>query len=54
MKKVFLLKLEGDHTYPDDYSPVGEDICVTGVFDTYREGDYMYCTLRNAVFEQDD
>jgi hypothetical protein len=23
-------------------------ICVTGVFDTYREGEYTYCTLRNA------
>ena len=34
--------------YPDDYPNEGGDICVVGVFDTYQEGDYTYCTLRNA------
>ncbi len=34
--------------YPEDYPKLGEDITVTGVFDTYMEGNEMYCTLRNA------
>ena len=25
-----------------------EEITVVGTFDTYMEGEYMYCTLRNA------
>jgi hypothetical protein len=33
---------------PDDYPSEGEQICVTGVFDTYKEGENTYCTLRNA------
>ncbi|MBQ6196772.1 MAG: hypothetical protein IJK47_05020 [Lachnospiraceae bacterium] len=42
--------LTEDYTYPDDYPEVNEEICVVGVFDTYQEGDYTYCTLRNAKF----
>ena len=42
--------LAGEHTYPDDYPEIGDDVTVTGVFDTYEEGEYLYCTLRNAVF----
>ncbi len=41
-------ELEGEHKYPDDYPEVGGDVCVVGVFDTYTEGEYTYCTLRNA------
>lgn len=41
-------ELEGDHTYPDDYPEDGAYVKVEGVFDTYREGDYEFCTLRNA------
>ncbi len=41
-------ELTGDYTYPDDYPPEGEQICVEGVFDTYQEGEITYCTLRNA------
>ncbi len=37
-----------DYTYPDDYPAHGEEICVIGVFDTYKEGNYTFCTLRNA------
>ncbi|MCR4929907.1 MAG: hypothetical protein K5988_07945 [Lachnospiraceae bacterium] len=37
-----------DYVYPDDYPADGENVCVIGVFDTYEEGDYYYCTLRNA------
>ncbi len=44
-------ELQPDRIYPDDYPAVGDDICVAGVFDTYLEGEYMYCTLRDAVIE---
>ena len=36
------------YSYPDDYPPNGAPICVAGVFDTYKEGDRTYCTLREA------
>ena len=41
--------LEGEHVYPEDYPELGAEICVTGVFDTYSEDDYVYCTLRSAL-----
>ena len=34
---------------PEALPDNGEDVIVVGVFDTYNEGDYMYCTLRNAT-----
>jgi len=37
-----------EYTYPDDFPAVGEDICVSGVFDTYMEGNGRYLTLRDA------
>lgn len=37
-----------DREYPEGYPQVDEEICVVGVFDTYREGNYTYCTLRGA------
>ena len=40
--------LAGEPTFPDSYPEPGTEICVTGVFDTYQEGDQTYCTLRNA------
>lgn len=40
--------LTDEYKYPDDYPELGEDICVIGVFDTYQEGDYTYCILRDA------
>jgi hypothetical protein len=43
--------LAGDYTYPDDYPEEGSSVCVSGVFDTYEDGPYTYCTLRNAKFE---
>ena len=33
-----------------DYPNDGDNICVIGEFDTYAEGDYIYCTLKNAVY----
>ncbi|MCR4667884.1 MAG: hypothetical protein K5774_00740 [Clostridia bacterium] len=41
--------LTDDYTYPDDYPEIYDEICVAGVFDTYTEGDYLYCTLRDAT-----
>lgn len=38
----------GDFKYPDDYPEIDSEITVTGEFDTYMEGDYQYCVLRNA------
>ena len=43
--------LEGDYTFPDDYPEAGDDITVTGVFDTYQDGDATYCTLVNATMD---
>lgn len=43
--------LAGDYTYPDDYPEEGSFIRVAGVFDTYEDEEYIYCTLRNAVME---
>ena len=37
-----------DYKYPDDYPAEGQEVCVTGVFDTYEEGENRYCTLKNA------
>ena len=33
--------------YPEE----NEDIAVTGTFETYMEGDTMYCHLVDAVIE---
>lgn len=43
--------LTEDYSYPEDYPEEGGFITVIGVFDTYMEGEYMYCTLRNASLE---
>ncbi len=40
--------LTDDYVFPFDYPMVNEEIYVIGVFDTYQEGSYTYCTLRNA------
>ncbi len=41
-------ELTDDYIYPDDYPEECEQICVEGTFDTYKEGEYMFCTLRDA------
>ena len=41
--------LDGDYYYPLDYPELNSEITVTGVFDTYMEGDYQYCQLLHAV-----
>lgn len=38
--------LAGDPAYPDAYPEPGREVTVTGVFDTYYEGEYMrFCQL---------
>jgi len=34
-----------DLSYPEDYPESGSEIIVTGVFQTYTEGEYTYCHL---------
>lgn len=41
-------ELSDELKYPDDYPEEGDIITVEGIFDTYDEGSYTYCTLRNA------
>ena len=43
--------LTDDYKYPDDYPEEGTCVAVVGRFDTYMEGEYLYCTLRDAVLE---
>ena len=40
--------LNNDYKFPEDYPAEGEDITVTGVFETYKEGEYLYCHLRDS------
>ncbi len=44
-------QLAGEHKYPEDYPKPGEEITVTGVFDTFYEDDYLYCILRESKLE---
>ena len=41
-------ELTSDYKYPDNYPKEEDPITVEGVFDLYEEGQYQYCTLRNA------
>jgi len=41
-------ELTDEYKYPDDYPEEGGNVCVVGVFDTYKENDSTYCTLRKA------
>ena len=40
--------LSDAYAYPEDYPEVGDEITVIGTFETYMEGEYMYCTLKDA------
>ena len=40
--------LDDSYSFPDDYPKYGDDVTVIGEFDTYVDGGYTYCTLRNA------
>lgn len=39
------------YSYPDDYPSDGDTVVVEGVFDVYQEGEFNYCTLRDAEFK---
>lgn len=39
---------KGEHSYPRDYPPLDTEITVTGTFDIYFEGEYMYVQLADA------
>ena len=41
-------ELDDTYAYPDDYPEYEDTITVIGTFDTYMDGGYEYCTLRNA------
>ncbi len=43
--------LAGEHVYPDDYPRRGEEITVSGTFETYLEDGYLYVHLVDAVME---
>ncbi|MBR1874205.1 MAG: hypothetical protein IJ807_04815 [Eubacterium sp.] len=43
--------LTDKYSYPKDYPKKGENICVTGIFETYKEDDSTYCVLKNASLE---
>ena len=42
-------QLTDEYLIPDDYPEDLADVCVEGRFDTYMEGEYTYCVLRDAV-----
>ncbi len=44
--------LNSSYTYPDDYPVLGDEITVSGTFETYYEGEYQYCHLINAELEK--
>jgi len=39
---------KGKHKYPDDYPKENDEITVVGKFNTYKEGDNLYCQLVDA------
>ena len=43
--------LDGEHHYPEDYPEVGEQITVTGYFETYIEGTNLYFQLVHAELQ---
>lgn len=40
--------LAGEHTYPDDYPELGNEITVTGTFELYEEDGFQLCRLVDA------
>ncbi|MGN1202435.1 MAG: hypothetical protein ACI4RF_04010 [Eubacterium sp.] len=43
--------LNRDYKYPDDYPEPGQEIEVTGEFQTYKEGELTYCRLASGILE---
>lgn len=44
--------LGGDLQFPEDYPRPGDEITVTGVFDSYLENEYTFYHLTNAVYSE--
>ena len=42
---------DGEFSYPDDYPEEGDEIIVTGTFNSYKEGLFTYCELKDATME---
>lgn len=42
-------RLADGGSYPDDYPELDSTITVSGIFNTYMEGEYVYFELRDAV-----
>ena len=40
--------LSDGYSFPDDYPKEGEEISVTGVVNTYNDGEYTYWALMDA------
>lgn len=40
--------LSDEYSYPEDYPEYGDTVTVVGEFDTYIDGGYVYCTLKNS------
>ena len=38
----------GEHAYPDDFPEAGTGVTVTGRFESYMEGEYLYVHLTDA------
>lgn len=34
--------------YPEDFPEIGDEVIITGEFNTYKEGDFNYCNLIKA------
>lgn len=39
---------QGEHAYPEDYPELGTNLTVTGRFETYMEGEWIYIHLVDA------
>ena len=46
-----LFRTAEELNYPDDYPAIGTPITVTGRFNYYKDGIYVYCELTDATFE---
>ena len=41
--------LADERKYPDDYPPLDSEITITGTFNSYKEGNYVYIQLLDAT-----
>lgn len=49
--QIIQQQAEKSEAQKQDKAEEGSSVCVSGVFDTYVDGPYTYCTLRNAIME---